>query len=183
MDLHPGYRRLPREIWQEFLHQTARTNPPAARRMALLSLLWSESFLSRQALIARVEALSGVGCFGKHPLLTFARDIKFVRDVLKAAGHQLRYSRRTEQPGYYIPGRPLLDPHLVKVIHAAVDEVDPEQVAIYARLSPAQRMHQGASLSDYLRQQAARLIMRDNPEFDEAEANREALRRMYRSER
>ena len=145
---YPGRNRVPQKIWQKFLQQIARTNAPAARRMALLSLLWSESFLSRQALIARVEALSGAGCFGKHPLLTFARDIKFVRDVLKAAGHQLRYSRRMEQPGYYILGRPRLDPHLVKVIHATVNEVNPQQVAIYARLTPAQRMHQGASLSD-----------------------------------
>lgn len=151
--------------------------------MLLLSILWNESYLTREALTARVEMLAGVGCFGRQSTLTFARDIKFAREALQAVGYRLRHSRRSQNPGYYIAGRPPLHPKLEKLIQTAVAEVSPEQAAIYAQLTPAQRVQQGASMSDRLRRQAARRLMGADPELDEAAANREALRRMYQLER
>jgi len=45
-----------------------------------------------------------------------------------------------------------LDEHTRRLIAGAVAEVDPRQIAIYRRLTPAQRMQQLAHLSDWLRQ-------------------------------
>ncbi len=46
----------------------------------------------------------------------------------------------------------VLDEHTRRLIAGAVAEVDPRQIAIYRRLTPAQRMQQLAHLSDWLRQ-------------------------------
>jgi hypothetical protein len=45
-----------------------------------------------------------------------------------------------------------LDEHTRRLIAGAVAEVDPRQIAIYRRLTPAQRIRQLAHLSDWLRQ-------------------------------
>jgi hypothetical protein len=42
--------------------------------------------------------------------------------------------------------------HIRRLIAGAVAEVDPRQIAIYRRLTPAQRIRQLAHLSDWLRQ-------------------------------
>jgi len=181
--LSPGRSRVPAAIQQAFLIGTAESSLSIGRRLALLGVLWNESYLRQPALVARVEALLGAGCFGKRRSLTFARDVQFIREILKAEGYRLGYSRRQKRAGYYIAGRPPLDLALVKRIEAAVSEVSPEQISVYSRLTPAQRVRQGASLSDRLRRQAARRLKEENPQLGEAEANREALRRMYRLER
>jgi len=45
-----------------------------------------------------------------------------------------------------------LDAHTRQLIAGAVAEVDSRQIAIYRRLTPAQRIQQLAHLSDWLRQ-------------------------------
>ena len=45
-----------------------------------------------------------------------------------------------------------IDEHIRQLIASAVAEVDPCQIAIYRRLTPAQRIRQLAHLSDWLRQ-------------------------------
>ena len=142
---------LPMHEWRPMLEALAARDLPAARRAALLRLVWRESYLPREGLIFRVEWLLGRGCFGQNPRRTFYRDMRHVRQVLAVAGHRLRYSRRRGQEGYYVEGRPLLDERLARLIAGSVAEVDPGQISIYRRLSPAQRVWQLAHLSDWLR--------------------------------
>jgi hypothetical protein len=44
-----------------------------------------------------------------------------------------------------------LDEETRRIIAGAIAEVDPRQIAIYAKLTPAQRIRQLAHLSDWLR--------------------------------
>ncbi|MBN1888512.1 MAG: hypothetical protein JW850_10995 [Thermoflexales bacterium] len=57
-----------------------------------------------------------------------------------------------------------LDEHTRQLIAGAVAEVDPRQIAIYRRLTPAQRVWQLASLSDWLRQANRRRVQRQRKE-------------------
>lgn len=136
--------------WLSRLRQVAQDDLPTARQAAMLRLLWQEAYFTRPGLIARIEAILWPGCFDPAPDATFQCDLNFVRQRLAAAGHQARYSRRPDRPGYYLKGRPTLDPHLKRLISGAVAEVDPAQIAIYGRLTPAQRLWQLAHLSDWL---------------------------------
>lgn len=57
------------------------------------------------------------------------------------------------RPGYPEGGESagMVDEHIRRLIAGAVAEVDPRQIAIYRRLTPAQRIQQLAHLSDWLR--------------------------------
>ena len=78
-----------------------------ARRAALVNFLLQERYLTRERLIARVEGLLGKGCFGDSARVdTFFRDMRVVKQALKAAGFQPAYSRSLKQPGYYLQGQP-----------------------------------------------------------------------------
>ena len=134
--------------WLAELRARARVDRAGARQSALAHLIWREAFLTRPGLITRVQDLLGRDCFGATPRATLRRDLLRVRAILAQAGHRLARSRR----GYFVPGRPLLDEHLQKLIAGSVAEVDPRQIAIYRRLTPAQRVWQAAHLSDGLRQ-------------------------------
>lgn len=151
---------VPIDDWLAWLRETAERDLPTARRTALLRLVWEESYLTRQGLIARVEALLGRGCFGPSQRSAFYRDVAAVRQALAEADHKLAYSRRRNRPGYYVEGRPLLDERLQRLIAGAVAEVDPRQIAIYRRLGPAQRVWQAAHLSDWLRRANERRLQR-----------------------
>jgi len=141
---------LPPGAWLAYLRQTAPHDLPAARRAALLRLIWQEAYLTRPGLIVRIEAILGPGCFGASPQAAFRRDLALVRRALAEAGYHLRYSRRPGQPGYYLEGQPPLAEHLQRLIAGAVAEVDPAQLAIYRRLKPSHRIAQLAHLSDWL---------------------------------
>lgn len=146
--------------WLARLRERAERDLPAARRAALLRLVWEESYLTRDGLITRVEALLWRGCFGRSQRSTFYRDMAAVRRALAQAGHTLAYSRRRDHKGYYVEGRPLLDERLQRLIAGAVAEVDPRQIAIYRRLEPAQRLWQAGHLSDWLRRANERRLQR-----------------------
>ncbi|KAA3643952.1 MAG: hypothetical protein DWQ07_17705 [Chloroflexi bacterium] len=172
-------QHLPTPVQDSVLNLAADQSYPLKRRLILIGLLWRERGLHKYALIARVEAILGTGCFGKQATLTFARDIQFVRETFSQAGYALQYRRKKGHTGYAVLERPQIDEHIEKKIAAAVSEVSPEQAVVQARLSPAERVWQGASLSDLLLQQAVRLHLKSNPDLDTRSAQREVLRRMY----
>ena len=163
---------VPMDDWLAWLRKRAEGDLPAARRAALLRLVWEESYLTRQGLIARVEALLGRGCFGASPHSTFRRDIAAVRQALAEAGHRLTYSRRRGRKGYYVEGRPLLDERLQRLIAGAVAEVDPRQIVVSRRLTPAQQFQQGRSMTELAEQVATYRLRQRQPELSETQARR-----------
>jgi len=147
-----------------------------ARRATLLEILLQERYLIREQLIVRIEGKLGKGCFGDSAWVdTFFRDMKIVKQALSAAGYQLAYSRRQEQPGYYLRNQPPLSPELSFILESCVNEVDRTQMAIYKQLSFAQRFQQGCSISNLARRVVAYRIRKRNPGLDHVEANRLAL--------
>jgi hypothetical protein len=161
---------IPWEAWLIQLRQTAEKDLPLARRIALLRLIWQEAHHLCQGLIIRVEDLLGRGCFGPSPQATFRRDLAAVRQALRQAGHRLAYSRRSDQPGYYIEGRPLLDEKLRRLIAGAVAEVDPAQIAISRRLTPVQRFQQAHSMIRLAEQVVTYRLRQRQPHLGEEEA-------------
>jgi hypothetical protein len=89
------------------------------------------------------------------------------------------YSRKNEQPGYYLAGQPTLSTELKQVLTGSAAEVDERQIEIYRKLSFAERFHQGCSISDTARQVVAYRIRQENPRLSVAEANRMAVQRAY----
>jgi len=151
-----------------------------ARRVALLEILWNERYLTRAQLIARVELQLGKNCFGVAAWQdTFFRDMRFVKQALETAGYRLLYSRKKEQPGYYLAGQAALSSEFKQVLKGSMVEVDQRQIDIYRKLSFAERFHQGCSISDTARNVVAYRIRQENPRLSVAEANRMALQRAY----
>jgi hypothetical protein len=146
----------------------------------LLDLLWNERYLTREQLIARIELKLGNHCFGKSAWKdNFYRDMRVVKQAFRAAGFQLAYSRSRQRRGYYLVDEPSLSPRFKKVLTGISSEVDPRQIEIYHRLSPADRFRQGCAASDAARRVVAYRIRQQNPGVSQAEANRLALQRAY----
>ena len=141
---------LPADLRLGLLEDDLARDTVSARRAALLAVIWREGRLSSAGLIARAEAILGRGCFGRAPAATFRRDLRALKRILAAAGYLLRFSRRPGRGGYYIAGRPDLAPELAAYIRAALADVDPRQIKLAARLTPAERVQQAARLSDGL---------------------------------
>lgn len=119
------------------------------RRRRLLKFLYNERYLTRKGLDWRLEGVLGKGCFGKvAPWLEFYRDMRVVKKAFLASGYDLAYSRKKKRRGYYLRGEGELSEELVLRIKGAVDEIDPRQVEITRRLTPAQRVQQGCSITD-----------------------------------
>lgn len=171
---------LPLAMKDVILQDVMQRDITTARRVALLMLLWSERYLTRSQLIARVELRLGKNSFGILAWEdTFYRDMRVVKQALEAAGYQLLYSRRREQPGYYLDGQPALSPEIQQVLKSSAAEVDQRQIDVYRKLSFAERFHQGCSISDTARKVVAYRIRQENPRLSVAEANRMALQRAY----
>ncbi|HEX9837742.1 MAG TPA: hypothetical protein VGA72_00270, partial [Anaerolineales bacterium] len=152
-----------------------------ARRVALLEILWNERYLTRAQLIARVELRLGRGCFGASAWQdTFYRDFRIVKQAFDAAGYRLLFSRKKQQPGYYLDGQPALSSEINDVLKSSAAEVDQRQIDIYRKLSFAERFYQGCSISDTARKAVAYRIRQENPQLSLIEANRMALQRAYR---
>jgi len=108
---------LPTVIKDAILQDAVRRDITTARRTALLEILWNERYLTRAQLISRVEFRLGKNCFGISAWEdTFYRDIHFVKQAFEAAGYQLLYSRKKEQPGYYLDGQPALSSEIQQVL-------------------------------------------------------------------
>jgi hypothetical protein len=151
-----------------------------ARRAALLEVLWNERYLTRAQLIARVELRLGKNCFGSSAWEdTFYRDMRLVKQAFETAGYRLLYSRNKKQPGYYLDEQPTLLPEIQQILKTSAAEVDQRQIDIYHKLSPADRFHQGCSISDTARKVVAYRIRQEEPQTSIAEANRIALQRAY----
>lgn len=170
---------LPSELGLALLKEAAARNPVTARRTALLSIVWQEGYFTSVGLMARTEAILGPGCFGKAAAAAFRRDMRALKRVLAAAGHELKFSRRVGHGGYYVAGRPELAPELAISIKAAVSDVDAHQIEIASRLTPADRVRQAARLSDGLRNMAVRRLMVERPDLTPQDAQREVLHRYY----
>jgi hypothetical protein len=175
----PTFRHLPEAVIQSALEESFQRDPVTARRLTLLTLLSRESHQTQASLIYRTEARLGRGSFGKAAGLVFRRDMQAVRAILAAGGQSLRYSRKVGHTGYYIEGRPGLAPEVRRAIHGAADEIDPHQIAVFARLTPGQRLRLAARLTEDLLAIAVRQLQHEQPELPGLEAQREVLYRAY----
>src|SRR5512139_3353422 len=98
---------LPAVMKDAILQDAIQRDITTARRAALLQILWSERYLTRSQLIARIELRLGKNCFGISAWEdTFYRDMRFVKQAFEAGGYRLLYSRHRQQPGYYLEGQP-----------------------------------------------------------------------------
>ncbi len=127
-----------------------------ARRVHLLHLLWRERYITREGLLQRVETRMGYACFGKKSWEdNFYRDMRVVKAALKRSGYDLQYSRKVNKPGYYLASQPSLHPDEEKAIQGALRELDPRQIEIYRRISPAQKFAQACSIIHLARRVSA----------------------------
>ena len=78
-----------------------------------------------------------------------------------------------------MPKQIKLTPDMIAEIRGAVAEIDPAQMAIISRLSPAERMRRGFGMSNTVRRIAVHRLRQMQPELSEAEANRMVLARYY----
>src|SRR5258708_29235777 len=163
---------LPEAIIQSALDEAFQRDRVTARRLTLLNLIWRESHQMQATLIGRTEARLGRGCFGKASALAFRRDMQAIKLILAASGKSLRYSRKAEGAGYYIQGRPELAPEVTRAIHGAAEELDPRQIAAFARLAPGQRLRLAMRLTEDLTATAVRQLLRERPDLNRLEARR-----------
>ena len=153
-------------VKETILHCRQHRDITTARRAALLEILWNERYLTRSQLIASVEFRLGKNCFRILAWEdTFYRDMRFVKQAFEAAGYQLVYSRKKQQPGYYLDGQPALLSEIKQVLKGSAAEVDQRQIDIYRKLSFAERFHQGCSISDTARKVVAYRIRQENPKY------------------
>jgi hypothetical protein len=150
-----------------------------ARRMALVTQLWEESGLDRAGLVARVENQLGKGCFGRQLALTFRRDMQVVKTILARGGFNLTYSRRPDQSGYFVEGRPALSPERARAIEWAANEIDPHQIEQLAKLTPKARLKLANGLSAEVLALAVRAERRLHPDLALEAARKEVLHRYY----
>lgn len=66
-----------------------------------------------------------------------------------------------------------------RAIEGAVAEIDPDQIFIWTRLTPAARMNMVNTLTRDLLSLAVTAFIQDHPDFTAVEAQREVLRRSY----
>ncbi|RLD08787.1 MAG: hypothetical protein DRI65_01140 [Chloroflexota bacterium] len=134
---------------QALLEDAALRDVVTARRKLLVEILSRERYLTRSGLMNRVEMVLGEGRFGDKAWEDiFYRDMKVVKNSFRVAGYELAYSRKKEQPGYYLKGEGEIGQDVVLQIKGAVAEVDPGQVAVTKTLSPAERAQQGLSITN-----------------------------------
>jgi hypothetical protein len=173
------HKSLPVDLRLSLLEEDLARDLVTARRSALLALVWQESFLSSAGLMLRTEAAVGAGCFGKAATATFRRDMRALKAVLATRDYRLMFSRRTGRAGYYISGRPELSPELAETLRNAASDVDPKQIMLAGRLSPAERVQQAGLLSDGARRLAVRRLMAERPDLSLPQAQQEVLHRYY----
>lgn len=132
--------------WLAHARKAGRLDQDALRRSLIARMIWQASYQRSPGLIDNVAYLVGWRVWGEDPRATLAADILALRRALAAAGHQLAYSNDPQRKGYYIQGRPLLDPQLARGIRGAMAEVDLQQMAIIRLKTPAWRVAQAASM-------------------------------------
>lgn len=75
-----------------------------------------------------------------------------------------------------------LDPKIREAIAGSVREVSAEQMAIFSRMTFAQRFQIGCSISNLARTTVANRIRQRQPELSQAEAERLAVQSSYHNE-
>jgi hypothetical protein len=171
---------LPEPSLRLLLRDAASRDLPTARRYRLFRILTHERYLTREQLIARVEAHLGRGCFGAAAWQdTFYRDMRLVKQAFAAAGHTLRYSRDPQRPGYYLAGQPLVSEALKRRTAADLTGLDVNQLAALRRLSSRERVQIGASMSQAALDIVAHRIQRRSPELNRVDAQKRALEQYY----
>ncbi|MCK5317932.1 MAG: hypothetical protein KAJ55_08460, partial [Anaerolineales bacterium] len=63
-------------------------------------------------------------------------------------GYEMAYSRKKDCPGYYLQGEDAISTELAKRIAGSVADVDPQQMEVTRKLTPAERVQQGFALTD-----------------------------------
>lgn len=145
--------KLPTEIQTVLFRDAEKRDPVTARRANLIRVLLRQRYLTREALIERVEFMMGFASFGQKSFVdNFYRDMRVVKEALRRAGYELKYSRRKERSGYYLANEPALGEKVKKEIAGAIRELNDAQIEIYRQMSPAQKFYQSASIIDLGRQ-------------------------------
>ena len=120
----------------------------------------------------------GRDCFGVSAWEdNFYRDLRVVKQALNAAGYHLQYSRTGQRPGYYLEGQPVISDELAQILKNSAAQVDPNQIAVIRRLTPAQRFRLGCSISDAARNVVAYRLRLRQPELTLSQANYLALQK------
>ncbi len=175
-----GASVLPMSVLAAAMNGAMQHDRALARRMTLVALLWEESGIDGAALMARVESRLGKACFGRQPELAFRRDMQVAKTILAQAGFHLTYSRRPKQAGYFVKGRPSLSPEVARAIAGAADEIDPNQIQQWARLTTKARLNLANRLSAEVLALAVRAERQLHPELAPDAARQEVLHRYYR---
>ncbi len=158
------------------LGDAAGRDSATARRAILVGILLDERYLTREQLARRVEGRLGSGCFGGAAWEdTFYRDLRVVKVALRAGGYRLKYSRAAGRAGYYLEGLPALSPAYAELLRKSAVEVDPAQVSIFRRMSPAGRFRLGCSVTDAACQAVAYRLRQRHPQLSLSEASFLAL--------
>ena len=139
------------------------------RRGVMMRMIWQVAYYTSTSLVANIDYLLGRSAWESDVRATLAVDICAMRSAFAAAGHRLAYSNGPRK-GYYIRGRPELDPQLVRGIRGAVAEVDPAQLAIIGRHSAAERFEQAAAMIEFVQRAGALRLRQRQPHLSEAEA-------------
>ncbi|MFN8489095.1 MAG: hypothetical protein U0350_16020 [Caldilineaceae bacterium] len=145
---------------------------PALRRSLLARMIWQVSYQRSTGLIENVAYLIGWRTWGEKPRATLAEDIRMLRHALATAGHHLAYSGQPNHKGFYIRGRPLLDPQLERRMIGAMAEIDPVQMEITRQLTPAQRFAQAMSMIDFVTKAGVYRLRLRQPSLSLEEAQR-----------
>src|SRR6266511_239715 len=107
------------------LHYAILRDITTARRIALMEILWNERYLTQVQLIARIELRLRKNCYGfSAGEDTFYRDMRIVKQAFEAAGYRLLYSRKKQQPGYYLDGQPALSAEFRQILQSSAADVD-----------------------------------------------------------
>ena len=139
--------QLPEAAKSVLLPDVGEQYPAVIRRWHLANILFRERYLTREALMFRVESIMGFASFGeKSRKDNFYRDMRVVKAALKQIDFDLKFSRSMDKPGYYLAGEDSLHPDVKKEIAGALDEIDQEQIEIYKRISPSQKFYQACSI-------------------------------------
>jgi len=139
--------QLPETAQRVIIPYVEKQTRAAIRRWHLANILLRERYLTREALMFRVESIMGFASFGENNRKgNFYRDMCVVKAALKQIDFDLKFSRSMDKPGYYFAGEDSLHPDVKKEIAGALDEIDQEQIEIYKRISPAQKFYQACSI-------------------------------------
>ncbi len=103
-------------------------------------LTTAETPLDRAALMGRVEAAVGKGCYGARPEPTVWADIQ----ALKQAGLPIRYRRAAPDPGYYVTTAAQEATATAARLLRRIgwQPGDLVQARVYARMAPARKVEQ-----------------------------------------